>query len=103
MNTQSGKRPLNPGNPLANALVVVVGVLTIAVSLVVGVVAMAIFGSIVLVLASIIGIRVWWFRRKIAKQSGKRFKVPDSPGAEVIEGEFRVISTHQTQNGQRRE
>lgn len=103
MNTQSGKRPLNPGNPLANALVVVVGVLTIAVSLVLGVVAMAILGSIVLVLASIIGIRVWWFKRKIAKQAGKRSREPDSPGQEIIEGEFRVISTHQSQNSRRQE
>lgn len=103
MNAQSGKRPLNPGNPLANALVVVVGVLTIAVSLILGVVAMAILGSIVLVLASIIGIRVWWFKRKIAKQSGKHSQKPDSPGPEIIEGEFRVISTDRSRNSQRRE
>jgi hypothetical protein len=88
---------------LANALVVVVGVLTIAVSLVLGVVAMAILGSIVLVLASIIGIRVCWFKRIIAMQSGKRSQKPGSPGPEIIEGEGRVISTDQSRNSQRRE
>ena len=70
----------------------IVGVLTIAASLVLGVVAMIILGSIVLVLAAIIGIRIWWFKRKLAKQSRMQPDNTDARGPEIIEGEFRVIS-----------
>lgn len=103
MTSQFGKRQLSPGNPLANALVVIVGVLTIAASLVLGVVAMIILGSIVLVLAAVVGIRIWWFKRKLAKQPGKRRKSHDVRVPQTIEGEYRVISQKQSRDKHRPE
>jgi hypothetical protein len=97
------KRHLNAGNPLANALVVIVGILTIAASLVLGVVAMLVLGSIVLVLAGIIGIRIWWFKRQLAKRAGTGQGKPASGTSGVIEGEFLVISTDEDNDRQRRE
>lgn len=103
MNSQFGKRPINSGNPFANALVVIIGVLTIAASLVLGVVAMIILGSIVLVLAAVIGIRIWWFKRKLARQSRDRPDNPDMRGPEIIEGEYRVISQDPSRDRQQQE
>ncbi|MGB5247853.1 MAG: hypothetical protein WBM54_03365 [Woeseia sp.] len=82
------------GNPIANALVVLVGIVMIGLSLVLGVVAFVAIGSIVLVMAAIIGIRVWWLQRRLRKQG---MHAPERPRpvdaeTEVIEGEYRVVS-----------
>lgn len=81
------------GNPLANLFVVVVGILTIAVSVVLGFFAFVALGAFVLVTAAIIGLRVWWLNRKL-----RRNRPPNQgptgrggPGG-VIEGEYRVVS-----------
>lgn len=81
------------GNPLANALVVIVGALAIGASLVLGIVVFIALGSIVAVLAAIIGIRIWWMNRRLRRQ------FPDGPATKrrtddvrVIEGEYRVVS-----------
>lgn len=80
-------------NPIANFFVIIVGMLAIGASIVLGFVAFVIVGSIVLIMASIIGIRVWWFKRTMAKSAGKR---PGAAGPAskdgVIEGEYRVIA-----------
>ncbi len=78
------------GNPLANALVVIVGVLAIAASVVVGFVAFVVLASIIFVMAAIIGIRVWWFNRKLAKRGGAASSRSPQTGG-VIEGEYHVI------------
>lgn len=86
-------RGLPAGNPLANLLVIIVGVLAIAVSLVLGFFAFVIIGSIAAVLAAIIGIRVWWFRRKMGGRTptGPSAK-SQTPAGGVIEGEYRVVA-----------
>ncbi len=88
------QRQFPAGNPLANALVVVVGVLVIAVSFVLGVVALVALLAAVVVMAAIIGVRVWWLKRKLGpgrknnvNQAGER-----AAGAQIIEGEFRVVA-----------
>ena len=88
------QRQFPAGNPLANALVVIVGVLVIAVSFVLGVVALVALIAAAAVMAAVIGVRVWWFNRKLAKQgkdpvtqTGK-----SRTSAEIIEGEFRVVT-----------
>lgn len=96
MNQYYQNRKLPFSNPLANALVVLVGALAIGASIVLGFIAFVTLGSLILVLAAIIGIRVWWFNRKLARQD--KAGRPDSTtrGAvrvEVIEGEYRVVST----------
>ena len=88
MRYSSVNRGIPGGNPIANALVVIVGVLAIAASLVLGFFAFVVLGSIVLVLGAIIGLRVWWFNRKLGKQLRKT--QTESQGG-VIEGEYHVV------------
>lgn len=95
MNQQYKHRQFPAGNPLANALVVIVGALAIGASFVLGLVAFVALGSIVLVLAAIIGIRVWWLNKRMGRQFAKGAHEP-APGAakvEVIEGEYSVVSS----------
>ena len=79
------------GNPIANALVVIVGALTIGASIVLGFFAFVILGSVLLVLGAIIALRVWWFNRKLARQSGGKPPPGQSPPGGVIEGEYHVV------------
>lgn len=94
MNYSQRKQPFPVGNPFANALVIIVGSLAIGLSLILGFFAFIAIGGIVLVMAAIIGIRVWWLQRRMRKQG---WEAPDaqrtSTGSiEIIEGEFREVS-----------
>jgi membrane protein implicated in regulation of membrane protease activity len=89
LNYSSSNRGFPAGNPIANALVVIVGALAIAASVVLGFFALMVLASLVLVFAAIIGIRVWWFRRKFRK--AHRPAPTDDRTQNVIEGEFRVV------------
>jgi predicted lipid-binding transport protein (Tim44 family) len=85
------QRGIPVGNPIANALVIIVGALAIGASIVLGFIAFVVLGSIVLVLGAIIGLRVWWFNRKLRQQAGTR---PPSGAQQqgVIEGEYHVVN-----------
>ena len=92
--TQDFRRRQFPArNPLANALVVVVGAIVIAVSFVLGVFAIVALASAVIVLAAIVGVRVWWLQRKAGARLKNHVNQNGGPtaGGEVIEGEFRVV------------
>ncbi len=93
MTQQLKQRQFPTGNPLANALVVVVGVLVIAVSFVLGLVALVALVATAIVLAAIIGVRVWWLKRKLGDR--QKYTVnhngESATGTEIIEGEFRVV------------
>lgn len=97
MNADSNfrNRHLPYSNPLANALVIVVGVIAIAVSFVIGIFALFALVAAIMILAAIIGIRVWWFNRKIQNRmvDGDAVSTTAAPQPEqaVIEGEYRVI------------
>ncbi|MGH8129943.1 MAG: hypothetical protein ACRES3_03705 [Steroidobacteraceae bacterium] len=99
----SAHNPLPLGNPLANALVVVVGVLIIAASFVLGVIAFLALSSIFLVLAAIIGIRVWWLQRRLRKSRHGRRGVGGTTGVEIIEGEYHVVSVRRGETDCERE
>lgn len=86
------------GNPLANALVIIVGALAIAASLVLGFLAFVVLASIILVMAAIIGVRVWWFNRKLSKMAARRGQSPTQAGG-VIEGEYHVIVEERDEHG----
>lgn len=86
----SPNRGVPTGNPLANALVVIVGALVIAASVVVGFVAFVVLASIIFVMAAVIGIRVWWFNRKLRKAAVSGQRTGPRPNG-VIEGEYQVI------------
>jgi len=97
LNYSSSNRGLPAGNPIANILVIIVGALAIGASIVLGFVAFVVLSSIVLIFAAIVGIRLWWFKRKLRKAGG-----PGAPGSHsenrsigVIEGEFRVVDDEQ--------
>ena len=83
------------GNPLANALLLVVGALAVGAAIVLGFFAFIVLSGIVLVLAAIVGIRLWWFSRKLRGEargpSGTREEQASS--GRVIEGEYTVVST----------
>jgi uncharacterized membrane protein YphA (DoxX/SURF4 family) len=94
MTQQFKQRQFPAGNPLANALVVVVGAVVIGVSFVLGLVAFVALASAVLVLAAIIGVRVWWLNRKLGHHQKNHMNQnsKSATGTEIIEGEFRVIA-----------
>ena len=87
MKYSSVNRGLPAGNPIANVFVIVVGALAIGVSIVLGFFAFIVLGSIVAVLAAIVGLRLWWLNRKLRGQ-----RPTENAGAGgVIEGEYRVV------------
>ena len=71
---------------------IVVGALAISASIVLGFFAFVIVGSIVLIMASIIGLRVWWFKRKMRGQAPPGNARTSAAEGGVIEGEFRVVA-----------
>ncbi len=80
------------GNPIANALVIVVGVLAIAAAIVLGFFAFLILSAIMTVLTAAVGVRLWWLRRSLLRAHGRSDATrPQRPGADVIEGEYRVL------------
>lgn len=91
MKYSSFNHGLPAGNPIANALVVIVGALAIGVSIVLGFFAFVVLGSIVLVLGAIIAIRVWWFNRKLQKYATRQTHSEATPTGGVIEGEYHVV------------
>jgi hypothetical protein len=86
-------RNLPAGNPIANAVVIIVGTIAILASIVVGFFAAVVLGGALLILAAVIGIRVWWLRRKMSGSND----VPGTgssvhrAGTQTIEGEYRII------------
>lgn len=97
----SANRGLPAGNPIASALVIVVGTLAIGASILLGFLAFVALGSIILVIAGIVGMRLWWFNRRLRKNTGGRRTA--SAGREaangVIEGEYRVVDVDSDDDG----
>lgn len=97
MNRHASNRHIFAGNPIANLLVVIVGTLTIGAFIVLGVFAAVALGGVVLVLASVLGFRMWWLGRKMPRQgrttSGQGHS--DHADSTVIEGEFQVVPADQ--------
>ncbi len=80
------------GNPIANVLVIIVGALIIGASIVLGFFAFLILSAIVLMSAAVVGLRVWWLKRKMARggvDTGDGVTVRRR--VDVIEGEYRVV------------
>jgi len=101
-NKPFGNRQFPAGNPLANLFVIIVGALVVGVSVVLGVVAFITLGGLVLVLAAVIGVRVWWLGRKMRKQfaAGETEPGEKSASIEIIEGEYHVVSTQKREDSE---
>ena len=92
MKSSSFNNGFPAGNPIANIFVIIVGALAIGASIVLGFFAFVVLGSIVLIMASVIGLRIWWLNRKLSRQSPNRPGGGKPPGGGVIEGEFKVVA-----------
>ncbi|MEL7186442.1 MAG: hypothetical protein AAFN50_08425 [Pseudomonadota bacterium] len=87
-------RNMPADNPLANLLVIIVGALVIGASIVLGFFAFIVVISVVLVLAAVIRIRLWWLSRFGARKpaSDRRAQTGQTGDNGVIEGEYRVVA-----------
>ncbi len=91
MRYSSSNRGIPSGSPIANVFVIVVGALAIGVSIVLGFLAFVVLGSIVAVLAVVIGLRIWWLNRRLRRQ-GRQVPGAEPPAdKKVIEGEYDVL------------
>jgi hypothetical protein len=95
LNRQYKSRQIPAGKPLANLLVLVVGAVTIALSLVIGFIAFVALAGMVIILAVVMGMRSWWLQRYPRPRPTPSDNVePTAAGPKaVIEGEFKVIDT----------
>ena len=93
MRDWSLERGFPAGGPIASALVIIVGSLVIAATIVVGFFAFLFLGSLLLVLAAIVSIRLWWIRRRMAKSPSPGASAGRGAGGtrQTIEGEYRVV------------
>lgn len=85
------KHGFSAGNPIANVFVIIAGALIIGASIVLGFFAFIALSAIVLVTAAVIGIRVWWYGRKLKNGEGTVVNRSRKSRGGVIEGEFRVV------------
>ena len=90
MQSSSTKHGLPAGNPLASLLVVIAGVVAIATAIVLGFFAFVVLSAIVLVAATLIGVRSWWRGRKGVPRR-QHAKSGNCASNHVIEGEYRVL------------
>lgn len=93
MNQQFRQRQFPVGNPLANALVVIVGIIVIALSLALGFVVFVGIAGFMLVMAAVISVRAWWFRKKFGASKGAEQPKTSSRQEthRVIEGEYHEV------------
>ena len=92
MRLGSANRGFSAGNPLANLLIIIVGALAIGASIVLGLFAFVVLSGVILVMAAVIGIRLWWYNHKFQQASPGTTSPPEarSTGG-VIEGEYVVV------------
>ena len=86
------------GNPVANALMAIVGALAIGAAIVFGFFVFMLLAGIIVVLAGIVGIRIWWVGRSLRKLHETAAKASADSDSEtgVIEGEYHVVATRRT-------
>ena len=89
MNQQFRYRQFPAGNPLANILVILAGILVISLALTVGFFVFLGMAGFVLFMGIVMSVRGWWYRRKFGRSR-----------AEETTGETRVRETHQIIEGE---
>ena len=95
MNQQFRHRQFPASSPLANALVVIVGILVISLSLALGFFVFIGIAGFLLSMAAIMSVRAWWLRRRFGEKLADR--QAQRPGKTVrhriIEGEYYEVRT----------
>ena len=91
------KHGMPTGNPLASLLVVVGGIVAIATLIVLGFFAFVVLSAIILVAATIVGIRSWWLGRGSSPARRRQTRPGEQPARHVIEGEYRVVDRDRDQ------
>ena len=90
--TSSPKWGMPAGSPITNIFVIIFGTLAIGASIVLGFFALVIIGSIILVLAAIVALRLWWFNRKLCGRARSSASQAQNSNGGIIEGEYRVVA-----------
>ena len=100
MNQQYRYRPFPASNPLANALVVIVGIVVISLSLALGFFVFLGVAAFVVVMAAVMSVRNWWYRRKGGRPPGPAGGASRSTRSEhvIIEGEYRRVEDAREQD-----
>lgn len=95
MNQHFRYRQFPAGNPLANILVVIVGILIISLALTVGFFVFLGVAAFVLFMGAVMSIRAWWYRRKFRAPGGVEVARPAETREthQIIEGEYHEIRT----------
>jgi hypothetical protein len=94
LNQQFRSRQFPAGNPLANALVIIVGIIVISLSLALGVFVFVGIMGFLFIMGAVMAVRNWWLGRRFGRQAERD---SGSPGArqpnapQIIEGEYRKI------------
>jgi hypothetical protein len=98
-----------PSRGPASWLAILLGIIGLTVAIALGVVFFTLFLGIVLVAAAILGVRIWWIRRRFLKQGlGAGFERRFDRGqtgtgghGTTLEGEYRVLDEGDTDAGRR--
>ena len=93
MNKQFRHRQFSAGNPLANVLVAIGGIIIIAISLALGFFVFLGIAGIVLLMAVIMTVRGWWYRRQFGRKSRPEQEIRRDTAVrrQIIEGEYREV------------
>jgi hypothetical protein len=78
----------------------IAGALAIGAAIVFGFVMFLLLAAIVVVLAAVVGIRIWWVGRRLRKLQETAMKQHSGRHDEagIIEGEYHVVSSHRTRD-----
>lgn len=101
MNQQFRHRQFPAGNPLANVLVVVAGIIIISLSLALGFIVFVGIAGFMLVMAIVVSVRAWWLKRRFFARSGNETtgKSANPQTHRIIEGEYHEVRTKRTDPG----
>jgi hypothetical protein len=91
LNQQFRHRQFPAGNPLANILVVIAGIVIISLSLALGFFVFLGIATFVLVMAAVMSVRNWWYRKRFAGRPEQEVRRETSVHRQIIEGEYREV------------
>lgn len=93
MNQQFRHRQFPAGNPLANVLVIIAGIVIISLSLALGFFVFLAVSAFVLAMAAAMGIRNWWLRRRFGqgRRPGGQVRTETRVERRIIEGEYQEV------------